>query len=235
MAGVVQHKSGDSGGSSTGFSLTFDSSTVNGRAIAVCVTIFQFANTGTVTVSDNKGNTYTAGPTADFGSFENCWWFYCVNATGGASHQVTSSLSTAGFHAMTIHELSDIAAAGQPGPTNSADDGAQLTTHTSGQITTDSTDQIVLGGFAPAHNPGSWAAGSGWTLAGNHPAFTTMAIATAYKAVASSGSAQNPTVTSGSASQAMGATLTLYGSGGGGGGATSLGEEGLVWDTTVRW
>ena len=144
--------------------LTFGSATTTGNIIVVVVA--SGAPSGTLathnTPTDNKGNTYTAGPTlANSVPGSRLSIFYCENATGGAGHQVTATLSAANDMSMHILEISGAATSSSVDGSNTANTtAANLTT---GSITTTNANDILIAAFTDHYN--GWSSSStdsGW-------------------------------------------------------------------------
>lgn len=87
----VQTKSANSAGYVTTFNMTFDSSTTSGNTI-ICAVAYNNDTAGTLSLSDNKGNSYSqvvSGSQPD----TQAQLYYAANITGGASHQMTATMS----------------------------------------------------------------------------------------------------------------------------------------------
>lgn len=151
---------GTDAGSVTSSSTTFPNTTVSGNSIVVAIR--RGSQTGTITVSDNKSNTFVQDATIDDGTGGNTHRFYrASNISGGASHQVTVQFSAAASMRYAIAEyVGNFALDGTP-PTGSGLVGS-LGPADSGAETTSATDAII---GAVERNGGATAftAGSGYT------------------------------------------------------------------------
>lgn len=156
---LVQQKSGQITGAGGDLTVTFDSSTTSGNAIVCNISGWDTgANPGpTITCADNKGNTYTANSaglqaTSGAGIVHQ---FYCVNISGGSSHQVTMGTSgavTLEYKSLEILELSGV-------ETSSPIDGTPIGrvlgfsgSHATNSITTTADASIVI--FAATEDGG---------------------------------------------------------------------------------
>lgn len=141
----------------TARSTTFGSSTVSGNMIIVA---YGGSNASSLVASDNKGNSYT---TVVDGATSGAAIAYAMNITGGASHQVTATVTSNGNAAhMIVLEYSGIT-------TSSAfDQGAQSSGFVANSsVTTGSISQAVELLFGALLYGGTATAGSGFTLRHN--------------------------------------------------------------------
>jgi hypothetical protein len=153
----VQGTSVDAGSVSTS-SLTFGSSTVTGNSIVVAIR--RGGAHGTITVTDNKSNTYVEDATGTFptGSDPTLAVFRTSNITGGASHQVTVTYDSAGTMRWAVEEYAgNFALHGTP-PVATGTSSAP----SSGNQTTTATCAIV--GAVALNQNATYTAGTGFTL-----------------------------------------------------------------------
>ena len=139
----VQNLGNLSTGSATSLSGTFGSSTGSGNMIAIGSRIG--ATGRTVTGSDNKSNSYSQAKNQVQAS-DNHEGFahYGLNISGGASHQVTISISGAAASIrMTLHEFSGIALSSALDQVNGAE--GISTALNSGNVTTTQADELLFG------------------------------------------------------------------------------------------
>lgn len=105
IALVQSNKAGPTGGSAS-LSVTFSSSTTSGNLIVVA---FAWDSNGTVSsVTDNKSNTYSAAGSVanNTNSSTSCMIYYAKNISGGASHQVTVTISASTTIRVAVAEYS---------------------------------------------------------------------------------------------------------------------------------
>ena len=202
-------------GNSTSPTVAFGSSTTSGNLIVVALSIFNF--TGTVdAVADDKGNTYSNGPTLGGSGNPLIAIFYVPNATGGASHDVTITLSGTFFWSIWVGEYSGAATASVADGSNT-NLGGGGTSHTTGSVTPTQDGDLVIGAMTSNQGPGTWGAGGGWTLRGDNPSTSNQTLVTVEQVQGAAGAA-NPTITSvNSLTNSFGATLAFKAAGGGGG------------------
>jgi hypothetical protein len=143
------------GGASGGTSGSFDSTGAN------CIAVF-LSYGGSPTVSDNKGNTFTAGDART--NTASGRWYYCLGASVGTGHTVTIGGGT------TVSSCSVFALAGVGGSGSfSSPGGTDFSGATSDALgvayTPPSNGCIVIAGLATTTETISGvSAGSGWTL-----------------------------------------------------------------------
>jgi hypothetical protein len=103
------------------------------------------SHTLTAPITDSKGNTWQKaigpiGTTQGFG-----WVYYAENITGGSGHTVTLTLPIGDFTILQIFEISGAALSSSLSNTNSS--SASGTTHSSGNITSNSSVPEVFVGI----------------------------------------------------------------------------------------
>jgi hypothetical protein len=105
----IQHRDVASSSPVTAQGVTFTSATTTGNLLVV--TVASFANPApavTLSVADNKGNTYTHVTGAPATSpFNNAWildLWYCPNAIGGATHTITVTGSGPSYLTVSLDE-----------------------------------------------------------------------------------------------------------------------------------
>jgi hypothetical protein len=159
---LVAHGTANYTGASTG--CTTGSLNTTGADLII-IGVAQYMSSGYVTVSDSKGNTWTALTALDDGSFDNGRLYYCVSPTVDAAH--TFSLSGNNAYATMF------VAAFSGSDTSSAFDleGGAQAVYTTGSFTTASitpsqaNDLIVsLIGTGAAPLSGGFSIGSGFTV-----------------------------------------------------------------------
>lgn len=128
--------------SATSLSGTFGGSTVSGNAIAVGTRVG--AQGRTVTGSDNKSNSYTQAKNQTFNTGNELFIHHSLGISGGASHQVTMSISGAAASIrMTLHEETVTGGTLALDQINAG--GANSTTPNSGNVTTTVADEWIFG------------------------------------------------------------------------------------------
>jgi hypothetical protein len=155
---VMQTKAGQTDNvEGASVTLTFDTPTVTGRAIVVSVAGWDTGNAAmSFTCTDNKGNTYSTVPGAAAESPGHAWvqQFYCIDITGGASHQIT--VASASGNANYIQaEAMEVIGLGTASPLDTSVENATqgfAGTSTTGNITPTVDDFVVAamtedGGF----------------------------------------------------------------------------------------
>jgi hypothetical protein len=141
MGAFVQSRSVDAGNVSSA-ALTFNSSTVSGNLATVAIQVGEQDDVVT-SVTDNKGNTYTRRSFQPSTGAEAAVYIYdAKNIVGGASHQITVTLSTAKNLRFAIHEYSG---ADTTSPFDQvADDFGNSTTLSSGNLTTTQAMELLF-------------------------------------------------------------------------------------------
>lgn len=143
------------GGVSGGTTGTFDSTGAN------CIAVF-LAYGGSPTVTDNKGNTFTAGDVRT--NSVAARWYYCLSATVGTGHVVTIGGGA------TVSSCSVFALAGvKTSSAYSSPGGTDFSSATSDSFSVDYTppedDCIVIAGLGMVTDTiSAVTAGSGWTI-----------------------------------------------------------------------
>jgi hypothetical protein len=150
--------------------ITFGSSTASGSLI---IGVFNGENSGTLTCSDNKSNSYSTVAFAN--GFAHC---VAYNVTGGASHQITFTItSSANSGRIIVFEFSGAATAAGFDETCEHSEFVANVSCTTG--VTDEDDELV---FATISVSVSVTAGSGFTLG-----HTQDSVKTEYKVGAAAG------------------------------------------------
>lgn len=149
-----------SGGSGT-VNVTFASSTTSGNFIVVGILIED--NSSTVSsVSDNKGNTYSASTSISsaWKSTRRIQIYHAYNISGGSSHQITVTISGGSTRVNAlIHEYSKIRTSSDPLDVTSS--GTPADDPTSGSASTTQNNDLVFGFIAC--DGGAPTEGSGFT------------------------------------------------------------------------
>lgn len=149
---IVQLKKANGAGYVTSFNMTFDSNTTSGNTI-ICGGAYNNDTAGTLSLSDNKGNTFNQIATGSSGGDTQGTLFYAYNITGGASHQITATMS-ANFHdiAVICREYSGLTTT-DPLDKSSGTATALGTSHTSAATAaTTQANELVVGFIAASAN-----------------------------------------------------------------------------------
>jgi len=160
MAGSVANarKANTSGATSTTTS-SFTSTAGN----TIWVGVSDASGQGSLTISDNKGNTYTQiGTTRTSASGAQGRRYYCANIAGGAGHTVTATWGSNSDATVHVMELAGVATASLDSAASAqADDNNPPWTVTSGTLA--QADSIAVALTATAFN-GTWSESSGFTV-----------------------------------------------------------------------
>jgi hypothetical protein len=152
----VQGATNLSGSPFVGQAVPFPSNVTAGNCIVVAILE---RSTGTYTVTDTQGNTYTRVAHDTSQGSNNCSVFVALNVAGGAT-TVTANLSGGTFALTTIHEYSGVATASALDA--QATEGGGASPATVGPITTTTGDLIFTIFCCSNQNPVSSV--SGYTL-----------------------------------------------------------------------
>lgn len=141
----------------------FVGSTTSGNLIVVTTSDDSGATSNGISVSDSKGNTYTKALHTANASTLSMW--YAPNITGGASHTVTATWSTAATGRVTV------VAQEFDGGFNTLDKstsgaGSSTTPSSGATATTAAANETVVGGASYAGAATTITAGSGYTNLG---------------------------------------------------------------------
>lgn len=224
MAALVQTKAANSSSSPASLSATFDSSVTTGNLVAVTVRLCSVsagdASTRTVTVTDSESNTYTlavASPAmaADINAVRI---YYAKNVTGGASFQVTATItgSAAGRAEILAHEVSGLDATAPDENTASAT--ANSSAPSGGSVTT-AGGGFVIAAAQTMNGYRTMSAGSGFTFI--TPANIWGTCGFQHRAVTSGGSYDGAFGMSGGADEWTAVVAAFKDSAGGGGGSSA--------------
>jgi hypothetical protein len=160
MAGSVANaRKANTSGANTTTTTSFSST----AGSTIWVGVSDASGQGSLTISDNKGNTYTQiGTTRTSGSGAQIRRFYCTNIAGGAGHTVTATWGSNSDATVHVLELAgtdtaslDSAASAQ------ADDNNPPWTVTSGTLAQADSIAVAMTGTAFA---GTWSESSGFTV-----------------------------------------------------------------------
>jgi hypothetical protein len=160
MAGSVANarKANTSGANTT--TTTSFTSTAGGT---IWVGVSDGSGQGSLTISDNKGNTYSQiGTTRTSASGAQIRRFYCANILGGAGHTVTATWGSNSDATVHVLELAGVATASLDSAASAqADDNNPPWTVTSGTLA--QADSIAIAMTGTAFN-GTWSESSGFTV-----------------------------------------------------------------------
>jgi hypothetical protein len=182
------------------------------------------------TVSDSKGNTWTARTLQATGALHEARTqiFDCVAApTVGTNHTFEWAYAGYGRFFMAVMAFSDIKASGAFDQENGFATNSEVSTIQPGSITPAEDNCLVIcgGGFPDDMNSGTGAINGGFTIA-HQRAFTSAGShvgGLAAYLIQTSAAAANPTITAPTGTDPMSAVIASYKStGGGGGGGGSL-------------
>lgn len=114
-----------SAGTSSGSSaVTAGASSTSGARFAIAIA--WDAGQTISTVSDSKGNTYSAVGTAQAdGNGGLCQWYYSAGGSAGASHTATVTFSGAAFPSISHYQITDGASTEHSGSSQAQDAGGQ--------------------------------------------------------------------------------------------------------------
>lgn len=195
-------------GSATSNNVTTGSIDTTGADLIVIVVS---AYGGAPTLSDSKGNTWTAR--TSYGPIHVCKIYYCASPTVGSGHTFTLTSSTL-YPTVNVAAFSGTHATPYDVENGYAEVGAPSTTGQPGSVTPSEDNEVLITGTTHASTVSS--IGSSFTITDNiaYGAGTNIGGAMAYKIQTSAG-AENPTWTYGSA-QYFTASIATFKAGGGG-------------------
>lgn len=158
MAVANARKANTSGATAT---TTTSFTSTSGNTIWVGVS--DASGQGSLTISDNKGNTYTQlGTTRTSASGAQARRYYCANITGGSGHTVTATWGSNSDATVHVMELAGVATASlDSAAAAQIDDSNPPWTVTSGTLA--QADSIAVALTATAFN-GTWSESSGFTI-----------------------------------------------------------------------
>lgn len=219
MAQTVVQFTGVSSGNAANASRTFVSSTTSGNAIYVVLSDYRSA--GTITCADNKGNSFSQAVTR-VGSdpASNITVFYAENITGGASHQITCTITSSAFFTFAIIEVASSLTAASLDRTTSAA-GTSTTPSTGNTAVTSQADEILIGGMTQNSGVVTLSAGTNYTQFYEEEDWNSFQPLHAEYRIVSSAAAYAATWTTGSSADWAAVIATFKAAGGGGGAATS--------------
>lgn len=210
---------GNSVGSAANVSTVAGTSSVSGSSFALCVS-WDGSTTISGTITDSKGNTYTAVGTPQ-GDWTSTWgvlqWFYCQGGTGGTSHSVTVNFAGSAFATADLYEVTS--ANGAPVYDSAAfaqlQDAASPYTVTTGTLT--NATSVVLAACAANRGANGAYSTSNFTLLSQEPTVSSYWTHGVGKLVVSATTAVTPsfTVLNRSETAAM-AVISFYEPAGGG-------------------
>lgn len=185
MAGFVQGKTGTVSGGTSGV-ITFTSSVTAANFIACSL---QSANTAGFTVSDNKdaGNFTVSNNHSTANTSNDLALAFKENTAGGASFQVTCTVTNAGNMGIAIGEYSGVLTSASA-DTNGATEGTGANVTTTSQTSTGANGDLLLANEASASGTSTITnTTSGWTLNVTNTPNATMNATLASRVQASSG------------------------------------------------
>jgi hypothetical protein len=144
--------------------------------------VIQAGFTGAATISDSKGNTWTAA-TLYSASLPNTRWYYCLSPTVGAGHTFTIAASVGSIVVSAWSVTNTPVFDSESAAGNSA--GAVFAPFGNASFTPGAANCLLIGGGSfpnPGYSSG-YAAGSGWTLidVNNYVGGTSYGSSQAYK------------------------------------------------------
>ncbi|WP_143694843.1 hypothetical protein [Variovorax sp. JS1663] len=129
----------------------------------IWVGISDASGQGEVTVTDNKGNTYTQiGTTQTSASGAQVRRYYCANIAGGAGHTVTATWGSNSDATVHVLELANVATASPLDASGQTDDSNPPWTLASG-ITPSTAKSISIAMTGTAFS-GTWSESTGFTV-----------------------------------------------------------------------
>ena len=129
-------------GSTGGGSVTTDAIDTTGATLLVIV-LGYFDSTPTI--SDSKGNTWTALTNSDGPLSSNCQIFYVANPTVGSGHTFTNGTASS-FSSILVSSWSGVATT-TPFDQQNQNTGTAVTTVTTGSITPGENNELVIAGL----------------------------------------------------------------------------------------
>lgn len=171
--------------------------TTTGSTLIVGVVWFtKFSGTTDVSMTDNKGNTYTALTLSGGAGNDKLRMFYCINPTVGTSHTFTSvgAGSTSSYASISVAGFSGVKTTGAFDQEAIASDSSG-TTKQPGSITPVENNELIISGYGCNSSGGTIAVSAGYTLLSS-----VTKVCLAYK-IQTTAAAENPTWTRGSSDQ----------------------------------
>jgi hypothetical protein len=158
-ASVANARKANTSGANTTTTTSFTST----AGSTIWVGVSDASGQGSLTISDNKGNTYTQiGTTRTSGSGAQIRRFYCANIAGGAGHTVTATWGSNSDATVHVLELAGVATASLDSAASAqADDNNPPWTVTSGTLAQADSIAVAMTGTAFA---GTWSESSGFTV-----------------------------------------------------------------------
>jgi hypothetical protein len=160
MAGSVANaRKANTSGANTTTTTSFSST----AGSTIWVGVSDASGQGSLTISDNKGNTYTQiATTRTSASGAQIRRFYCANIAGGAGHTVTATWGSNSDATVHVLELAGVATASLDSAASAqADDNNPPWTVTSGTLAQADSIAVAMTGTAFA---GTWSESSGFTV-----------------------------------------------------------------------
>ena len=147
----------------SGANATTTTSFTSTAGSTIWVGVSDASGQGSLTISDNKGNTYTQiATTRTSASGAQIRRYYCANIAGGAGHTVTATWGSNSDATVHVLELAGVATASLDSAASAqADDNNPPWTVTSGTLA--QADSIAVAMTGTAFN-GTWSESSGFTV-----------------------------------------------------------------------
>lgn len=148
------------------YTLPFAQPILSGNLAVFCVSWGDV--TSTLTMSDDKGGTWTPGPTvADATNVQSAALFYQANVTSGLQKPKIAFSGTPNFVQCSAYEFYNVATSTPTDGSNSHNVTSGATALTAGSITTTIDGDLIFAWFAADSNTGTvntWTAGTNFTL-----------------------------------------------------------------------
>ncbi|MBT2300375.1 hypothetical protein J7E70_07845 [Variovorax paradoxus] len=147
----------------SGATSTTTSSFTSTAGSTIWVGVSDASGQGSLTISDNKGNTYTQiGTTRTSASGAQIRRYYCANIAGGSGHTVTATWGSNSDATVHVMELAGVATASLDSAASAqADDNNPPWTVTSGTLAQADSIAVAMTGTAFS---GTWSESSGFTV-----------------------------------------------------------------------
>lgn len=147
MSGHVQSATNGSSTDVSSYAVSFTDPTTSGNLLVLVVGTYVGAPVSNPTgVTDNKGNTWApATAQTTRGVNATARTYYCYNATGGSSHQVTVSFDKACKCSVAIGEYDTLFGASDPLDQNTGTTGTATSVSSGSTGTTAQANELLIG------------------------------------------------------------------------------------------